>query len=140
MLGGSWRVPTLVQMQELINNCDSIWTTINGMSGRLYTSRINGATIFFPAAGIYSGDSVSGVNTTGRYWTSKIGEGTNAERFGIGESDAGSVAYNNRWFGFTIRPVKPGTPNRSIVLPTTENEPKEEETPTTEEPKDDNQR
>jgi hypothetical protein len=46
--GGNWCTPTLVQLQELINNCTQSKTTINGVDGRLFTR--NDKSIFFPCA------------------------------------------------------------------------------------------
>jgi len=51
--GGSWKMPTEAQFQELLNtaNCTNEWTTVNGVNGRLFTSVTNGNTLFIPAAG-----------------------------------------------------------------------------------------
>ncbi len=49
--GPEWRMPSLEQIQELMDNCTSQWTTRNGVNGRLFTSNINGASLFLPAAG-----------------------------------------------------------------------------------------
>ena len=51
--GGSWRMPTLKEFQELLNNCTFTWTTQNGVTGCIVKSRRNGKFIFFPAAGYY---------------------------------------------------------------------------------------
>ena len=48
--GASWRMPTFEQIQELLVNCSSQWTTQNGVNGRLVTGP-NGNTLFLPAAG-----------------------------------------------------------------------------------------
>ena len=47
--GGSWRMPTLAEMKELINNCTWEWTTQNGVYGRKVTGP-NGNSIFLPLA------------------------------------------------------------------------------------------
>lgn len=47
--GGDWRMPTLDQFKELLANCTSKWTSLNGMIGCKFISKINGSTIFFPA-------------------------------------------------------------------------------------------
>ena len=46
--GGSWRMPTRDEIQELYK-CSWEWTTLNGVSGQLVTGP-NGNSIFFPAA------------------------------------------------------------------------------------------
>ena len=54
LLGGKCKMPTTLDFQELYDNCTSAWVTnYNGsnVNGCLFTSKINGATLFFPAAG-----------------------------------------------------------------------------------------
>ncbi|MBQ3576658.1 MAG: hypothetical protein IJA28_04490, partial [Coprobacter sp.] len=51
--GGSWRMPTKKEQEELLNNC--IWSppSQNGKSGYKIISKINGNSIFLPAAGFF---------------------------------------------------------------------------------------
>ena len=52
IMGGDWRMPTEAEIQELIDNTDSEWVTINGINGRRFTSRIDTSKyIFIPASG-----------------------------------------------------------------------------------------
>ena len=64
--GTLWRMPTIEQQKELVNNCDWTWTTHNGVDGRLVTGP-NGNTLFLPAAGTYWSNSLNGVGNWGRY-------------------------------------------------------------------------
>jgi hypothetical protein len=48
--GGSWRMPTRAEQDELRNNCTWTWTTQNGVNGYKVTGT-NGNSIFLPAAG-----------------------------------------------------------------------------------------
>lgn len=50
----SWRIPTKTEFDELINTTytTSEWTTLNGISGMRITSKVNGKSIFLPAAGL----------------------------------------------------------------------------------------
>ena len=57
-MGAPCRMPTVSEFQELYNNCITEWTTQNGVNGRRFTSRINGNSIYFPAAGYRSGVSL----------------------------------------------------------------------------------
>ena len=50
--GGSWRMPTIEECQELINNCTVEWTKKNGVYGCKFISKKNGNSIFLPATGI----------------------------------------------------------------------------------------
>jgi len=52
---GKLRMPSLDQIKELIDNCKWQWVTLNGIKGREATSKFNGKTIFFPAAGWHVG-------------------------------------------------------------------------------------
>lgn len=63
--GGTWRLPTFAEVNELINNCDVKWKG----NGLLLTSRINGNSIFMPAAGVYLDAVRSGQGELGSYWT-----------------------------------------------------------------------
>ena len=66
--GPSWRMPTPQQQNELRNNCSSTWTTVNGVSGRLFTGP-NGNTLFLPAAGDRYNSSVNFAGSNGLYWS-----------------------------------------------------------------------
>ena len=84
ILGGRWRMPTRLEWNELVNSCDWIWTVINteegNVSGFKVVSRINGQSIFIPAAGgifalsaFQSGDSEwTDKGRVGCYWTSSM--------------------------------------------------------------------
>ena len=133
-------MPTAADFQELYDNCTSVWTTLNGVNGRLFTSNVNGHTLFFPAAGGYDGTTLYTRGSRGHYFSSTIDSGTYAKVLLFRSSQVEPQSYDDRRLGFTIRAVKDGTPNRSTVPPSPEDEPKEEETQTEEEPKDDNQR
>ncbi|MCQ2117922.1 MAG: DUF1566 domain-containing protein [Bacteroidales bacterium] len=47
--GGSWRMPTIEEQKELINNCTWQWIHQNGDYGYKVTSKKNGKSIFLPA-------------------------------------------------------------------------------------------
>ena len=71
-MGGKWRMPTETEFQELIDNCTTTWVTSylnKGVTGRLFTSKINGNSVFFPAAGDCAGSSVSIQGSLGHYWS-----------------------------------------------------------------------
>lgn len=140
MLGAPWRMPTATEIQELSDNCSSIWTTVNGVAGRLFTSNFNGETLFLPAAGLYNGTLLANRGSGGDYWASTIGSTTTARRLGFTSTGISTTGNNDRSYGFSVRAVQDGTPNRSVIPTTPEDKPKEEETPTEEEPKDKDER
>ena len=69
--GGEWRMPTEGEWWELYNNTIVIWTTQNGVNGRLFTAT-NGKSLFLPAAGYYNGSSLLSAGNYGNYWSSSL--------------------------------------------------------------------
>ncbi len=78
--GSDWRMPSGEQIQELISNCTIQWTTRNGINGCLFTSKINGALLFLPAAGFRYGSAISYMGSKGYYWSRTLG-GTNTPHY-----------------------------------------------------------
>ena len=65
--GGNWRMPTRAEFVELLIECTWDWTTQNGKRGYKVTSKINGNSIFLPAAGGHLEDYDG---PAGFYWSS----------------------------------------------------------------------
>ncbi len=106
--GPAWRIPSYEQLEELINSnyTDIEWTTLNGVVGHFITSKINGKSIFMPAAGYRS---VSSLNNRGEghYWSRSLftREPTRAHSitlFNPGFYKAGT----SRFQGLSVRPVR----------------------------------
>ena len=72
-MGSAWRMPTYAEMQELMDNCTTTWTTQNGVDGRKVTGK-NGNSIFLPAAGCFSGSYLNRAGSNGDYWSSSLDE------------------------------------------------------------------
>ena len=116
-LGGYWRMPTKAELEELNNNCDWQWKTINGQTGYKLTSRINGNSIFLPAAGYRNNTSLNDANSYGFYYSSEPYSATHQYAWGLQFYDNSwhYVTYSQRqsayrYLGFTLRPVTiPGT-------------------------------
>ena len=72
--GGSWRIPTEAEQEELrdTNNCTWTWTTQNGVSGYRVTSKKNGNSIFLPVAGYYVDIYLDDAGSYGYYWSSSL--------------------------------------------------------------------
>lgn len=104
-LGAPWRMPTAAEFKELYDNCTIVWTTLNGVNGRLFTSNVNGNTLFFPTAGSYNGTSLNGRGSYGLYWSSTYSSATSARSLSFNSSNV-SPQYNiNRRYGFSVRAV-----------------------------------
>ncbi len=108
--GGEWRMPTHVEVYELknTNNCTWEWTTQNGVNGYRVTSKINGNSIFLPAAG-YRGNSINSSyrDSHGYYWSSSRivnGFGMNAD-FLFFNYDSLDFSGYNRHIGQSVRAV-----------------------------------
>lgn len=105
-LGGSCRMPTKTEFQELYDNCNVVWTTENGVNGRRFTSKTNGNSIFFPAAGCYNGTSLNSRGSGGYYWSSS--RYSDSYAYVLNFSSGGVYPQNNsnRYLGFSVRAVQ----------------------------------
>ena len=106
--GGKWHMPTEAQCRELFNtdNCTNEWTTVNGVNGRLFTSVINGKTLFIPAAGLCGGCIVYNVGHSGYVWTSSLNSTIVSDAWDIFfGSHVRGVGYSYRCFGRAVRAV-----------------------------------
>ena len=105
-LGSPWRMPSSNEFQELVENCTIVWTTLNGVYGRLFTSNVNGNTLFFPAAGFYIGESLNNRGSNGFYWSSNYVSATNASYMFFDSSGVYPTgSLRSRSNGFTMRAV-----------------------------------
>ena len=104
--GGSWRMPTEVECQELIDNCIWKWISVDGYNGYMVTSEKNGNSIFLPAAGGYYNTQLYFTNESGSYNSSSPGENDrdNACVIGFHRGDH-DVCWSARFRGVPIRPV-----------------------------------
>lgn len=104
--GGTWRMPTKAEIQELKDNCTTTWTTQNGVYGRKVTSKKNGNSIFLPAAGYRNGSSLYSGGSNGLYWSSSPSESNTyyAYRLGFYSGDF-DLYYDYRYYGLSVRPV-----------------------------------
>ena len=103
--GGGWRMPTIEEWQELIQNTTMTWTTQNSVNGRLFTAS-NGNSLFLPAAGFRYNSSLLYAGGDGDYWSSSLDTDNPGDAwylyFG---SDYYGVDGNYRYYGRSVRPV-----------------------------------
>ena len=71
-MGADWRMPDIADFKELLDNCTTKWTTQNGITGMLFTSKHNGNTLFFPAGGYRNGSSLEDAVDVGSYWSRSL--------------------------------------------------------------------
>lgn len=72
-MGGSWHIPTVDQIKELINNTMHKSTTLDDVSGVMLTSKKDiSKSIFFPETGTAWGGSVDLSESIGVVWSSML--------------------------------------------------------------------
>ena len=103
--GGSWRLPTKKELEELKNKCKWEWTTINGKKGYKVTGP-NGNSIFLPAAGYRSGLSLYYAGEYGYCCSSTPYESNDFYAYYLDFiSSYHDVGRNRRYYGLSVRPV-----------------------------------
>ena len=105
--GGSWRMPTKAEFDELINNCTLQWTTQNGVAGTCFTSQKNGNSIFLPATGYRLFTETHFAGESGKYWSSTPSMSStprNSEEMHCSSGGASTI-WDPRYTGHTVRPV-----------------------------------
>ena len=117
--GSNWRMPTKEEMEEMLNNCDNVWTTWNGVEGRLFTSHINGNSFFMPAAGKQDGSEI--FPDGGHYWSSTLrpNDTEGAWDFYFSSSSCNIGTSGARLFGYSVRAINRRSP--SVVTNTADN-------------------
>ena len=107
--GSAWRIPSKDDFKELSDNCyvESISVVDPGgatRTGNLFTSRINGKTLFILNAGHYSGSTLK---QDGYYWTRDIYTSHQGNMAWVyGNVTARPNNAHVRYDGLPIRPVK----------------------------------
>ena len=103
--GGSWRMPTKAEQDELRNNCTWTWTALNGVNGYTVTGP-NGNSIFLPAAGFRHGMSGSDSDCIGYYWSNSLHEGSSLYAYFLNFTSFYFDWYDfARYYGLSVRPV-----------------------------------
>lgn len=105
--GKTWRIPTMFEMEELLNKCRWIWTRQNRQNGYMVIGP-NNKSIFLPAAGLFSGETKEGIGTFLGYCSSTPGAGSTTYAyylwFELNKKDK-QINDNGRWRGHSVRPV-----------------------------------
>ena len=104
--GGTWRMPTEAELDELREKCTWSWSTQNGVNGYKVTGP-NGNSIFLPAAGYRHGTEVNSRGSNGYYWSSSLSSYYSLDAyylyFDSGIHDWSGDDY--RYGGHSVRPV-----------------------------------
>ena len=98
--GGSWRTPTMEQINEVLNNC----TLVTQSSSNRFTSKINGEVLVIASCG-RKGTSVTDKSYI-YIWSSDIFSSSSSVNYGTGACySTNSVSGTGRCTGLCIRPV-----------------------------------
>lgn len=107
--GGSWRMPTREEFEELCLKCSWEATEINGIKGKTVTGP-NGNSIFLPCTGIRTGtETANDANRIGAYWSATLSNPPSSAYSilftynDIVSGDRNISAY--RTHGLAVRPV-----------------------------------
>ena len=105
-LGDKWHIPTREDFQELCDHCTSEWATENGVYGRRFTSKVNGNSIFFPAAGNYDGTTLYYRGSYGYYWSASRYSDSDGFNLSFNSGNVNPQYDSNRRYGFSVRAVQ----------------------------------
>jgi len=120
ILGGTSRIPTHAEHQELIDNCTKTWTDNyagTGVAGVIFTSNVTGYTdksIFLPASGYGNGYQRYYAGSEGHYWSSSVysplvySSGDTPHSLFVGSYEGEITVWTSTghfYYGFSVRPV-----------------------------------
>ena len=108
-LGAPWRMPTDAEFSALINNCDTEWTSRNGVPGRLVKGRgaYASKSIFLPAAGYGNDFYLNWLGEDGYYWSSTpSSDSSNSARSLYFISGYFEQTFDSRYYVFPVRPLR----------------------------------
>ena len=104
----NWRMPTNDELQELIDNTDAEWTTINGVNGLKLKKKTDASVFIFLPSGVgFNGTDALNNNTAGEYWSSTAGTGNYAKKAMFnsnGSANAGQDGFRD--LGRNVRAVR----------------------------------
>ena len=107
--GSGARMPSMEQIDELVNNCTWQWTRRNGVNGRLVTG-LNDNSIFLPAAGWRLYKDLHGAGFWGYYSSRALSPycpyNTNSYTVYFNSGNVYSGNSYSRAYGFVVRAVR----------------------------------
>ena len=107
--GSGWQIPTKTQWEELEQNTSRTWTMRSGVKGWLCMAS-NGNSLFLPAAGFRSDDSVNEINFNsgnfGNYCSNSLYDLGSCSWCLFFDSNNCFINCSVRSFGLSVRPVR----------------------------------
>ena len=105
VMGGSWRMPTLTDVDELLFETTQSVEELNGVRGMRFTSNANGNSIFMPLAGIRIGSVVDSVGIRGYAWSLYLNAGYTRESWYLDFANSAITHTIDRSDGLSVRGV-----------------------------------
>ena len=111
--GGRWRLPTLDNFRELVDECCMTWCSIGNSRRAILVTGPNGNKIVLPVVGHYKDNEIRDDRFIAYYWTSSLCKDNPERAWSIlfGEEDDKNVSVFNRleqrdrFQGLSVRPV-----------------------------------
>ena len=106
VMGGTWRMPTIAELDALRSTCTWTWTSKGGHNGCLVTAS-NGNKLFLPAAGCRIETSLYyGGGSRGSYWSSTLytSSSNHGQSLYFNSGSHGTDIYY-RFYGRSVRAV-----------------------------------
>ncbi len=109
--GANAHIPTMADWLEFLNNTTVTTESLNGVSGRRFTSKNNGNSIFVPFTGYRNGTGTSGAGSNTCFWSSTLSTSTNNNAVDVYITTSSANFYSgsngeSRHYGFPIRAVR----------------------------------
>ena len=106
--GDNWQMPSVEQIEELLDKCESEWIELHSVPGFKFTGP-NGNSIFLPAAGNRYYSNHWYLHAYGHYWSGTLLPDNDSGAYSIYfQPDLAAWNYNHyglRDGGFPVRPV-----------------------------------
>ena len=111
--GGRWRMPTLDNFREFVDECVMTWCTLGNRRRAILVTGPNGNKIVLPVVGYYKDDEIRDDRFQAYYWTNTLYKDNPERAWAIffGEEDDSKVSVFNRidprerFQGLCVRPV-----------------------------------
>lgn len=102
-----YRMPTQDDFDELMQETDNEWTSINGIYGYKFTNLSDSSKyIFLPASGYCDGSDLNAVSEEGGYWSSTLITDNIYIAYGLCFYDGDTYLDSaSRFCGYNVRPV-----------------------------------
>ena len=110
--GGDWRMPTIDEIKELIENTTSYEATVHGVKGLRFRSKETyGNSIFLPYAGYCTDKALGFTGSWGYYWSASLSPtGATSAAYSLSINSYYGWGYEERFRGFPVRPVRTKAP------------------------------